>query len=160
MKTFKRIAVLCLVLVMALGVAAPTYAASSYKFTYKSYTRKPGDKIGSIKKKWKVKQASRQNSCICAQGEDVVYSKSGLSVSATSKKKGGTEYINSITITSKSYKTKEGVKVGSSLKTLKKKYKGIGPVYSGSSTYRTSKGGVTISFVVSGNKVRSITYTK
>jgi len=161
MKAFKKFMALCLVMVMALTVSVPVFAATgSYSFKYGTYSRKPGQSIGTMKSKWKLKEISRKTSCAGGNGQDVTYSRSGLKVYATSKRRGGTEYISKIVITSSSYKTREGVKVGSTLAALKAKYSNARAKSYDSSTYTASKSGVKITFKIRSGKVRTITYTK
>jgi|GEM_PF-1975502 len=155
MKVLKRFTVLCLIIVMALTVSVPALAATkSYTFTYRSYSRRPGQSVSRIRKKWKLRETSRGNSQ--GGGQYITYMRKGLRVLAYSRTKGGTEYISDIMITSSKYKTREGIKVGSTLAKLKSRYKHV--AFLGNYDYYTVKNGMMILFHLKNGRVKWITY--
>lgn len=161
MKRFIRAAAMFMAAIMLIAVAVPAEVqAASYSLKISGYSRKPGDKVGKIVKKWKVKEMSRTGSCISESGEDVIYFKSGLTVKATSQKKGGAEKITEISITKKKYKTAKGIRVGDSLDRLEKKFSNLKKQGVTGSAYYVKKGKTKITYYIEDDKIGAISYTK
>ncbi len=126
MKKMKKV-LLSLVLVAALvcghlAVPATVEAASGYNFTYKGVTIGMGDKAATfIKKAGKPKKKTEKKSC-AYKGKDRTYRYSYFTLTTYSNSNKGTEYVDSITLTSRKVSTKEGIKVGDTVSKMKKKY--------------------------------------
>ena len=122
MKRFRKLMAFCLVLMMALTVAVPVYAAA--KFTYKGVTIQP---MKSVKKTDLTKTMGLKRTkvkCGCfTYGIGFRYKKTGLTITTEATNKAGTkERVSTITITKKTFPTADGIKVGSTLQTLKSTY--------------------------------------
>lgn len=126
MKKVSRI-VLSLLLVAALvmsnvAVPAKVDAASSYGFKYNGVTIYMGNSATKfIKKAGKPVKKTEKKSC-AYNGKDRTYKYKYFTLTTYSKSNKGTEYANSVTITSKKVSTAEGIKIGDSVTNMTKKY--------------------------------------
>ncbi|HCT92872.1 MAG TPA: hypothetical protein DF613_16050 [Lachnospiraceae bacterium] len=114
---FKKFLVTCTALVLALTMALPVSAAG-WSFSYSGTSTAPGKSAAKLVGKVKKKETRRKKSCI-AKGEDVTYKVGDITIETYSNKKGGTEYLNCVTITGGSTKI-AGVKVGDTLSKVQK----------------------------------------
>ena len=164
MKHLKKIAALALVLAMMLTVAVPVFAASGHKFTYKKVTVQLTKKVSSssLTKKMKLKRKLKGRSCLSGSGKQYKYTRSGLTIVTDEKNGAGRgEYVYSIKLTKKTYKTAEGAKVGKTLNALKSIY-GSKLKKQTSKKYYVDKGNDRLLFTLKGSKptskVKSIEY--
>lgn len=152
----KMITAVCLVAALAFTFCAPVNAASrGYSFKYKGVSVSVGSNASSfIKKAGKPTKTVRKKSC-AYKGEDVTYTYKYFTLKTYSNTKGGTEYVNSITLTSSKVSTPEKVKVGSSEKTVTKKY---GKAKANFGVYTYTKGNSKLIITVDNKKVSQIQY--
>lgn len=152
----KMLTALCLAAVFAFTFYVPANAVSKgYSFKYNKVSITIGSKAATfIKKAGKPKKTVRKKSC-AYDGEDVTYTYDDFILKTYSNKKGGTEYVNSITLTSSDVATQEKVKIGSSEKTVIKQY---GKAKSKFGVYTYTKGKTKIVITVENKKVTEIEY--
>ena len=157
MKRYAKM-MLSMLLVCALVLGAcviRTDAASGYSFKYKGVSITIGsDATKFLKKAGKPKSVTKQKSC-AYNGMDRTYTYSYFKITTYSNTDNGTEYINSITLTSKKVSTKEGIKIGSTEKQVKKKYKKATESHG---VYTATKGKTKLIITVSDGKVTAIQY--
>lgn len=147
---------LLLVVSLVAGTCAVNVdAASGYSFKYKGVSIS----INSNAKKFLKKagtpvKKTEKKSCAYA-GKDRTYQYKDFTVTTYSKSDKGTEYINSITLTSSKVSTREGIKIGSSEKDVKKKYKKAKENFG---VYTATKGKTKLLITVDDGKVTAIKY--
>lgn len=130
-------------------------AASGYKFKYKGISITIGDSATKfIKKAGKPKSKTEKKSCAYG-GKDRTYKYSYFTLTTYSKTDNGTEYVNSIVLTSSKVSTKEGIKIGSTEKQVKKKYKSAKENFG---VYTVTKGKSKLVITVDDGKVTKIQY--
>ena len=154
MKRFRKLMAFCLVLMMALTVAVPVYAAA--KFTYKGVTVQPMKSVKKtdLTKGMGLKRVKVKCSCF-TWGVGYRYKKKGLVILTEPTNKAGTkERVSTITITKKSFPLDTGVKVGSKLKTLKSAYGS--KLKKKGAKYYVKSGSDKITFTMKSGKVKKI----
>lgn len=130
-------------------------AASGYSFKYGGVSVTIGSKATKfLKKAGKPTKKTEKKSCAYA-GKDRTYQYKNFTVTTYSKSNKGTEYINSITLTTSKVSTKEGIKIGSSESDVKKKYKKAKENFG---VYTATKGKSKLLITVDDGKVTAIKY--
>lgn len=146
---------LALVMLFLLPGTAVQAASKGYGFTYDGVTvymhgnaQTLIDKMGTPQKKTKAKS--------CAyDGEDIKYVYKDFTLVTYTQKDGGTEYVQTITFTTKNAKTRRGIGIGSSEKNMKKQYGKARPKYG---VYTYKKGKMATLFTVEDAKVTAVEY--
>ncbi len=152
-KVFMSLALVCSLILGICAVNAD--AASGYKFKYKGVSITIGDKATRfIKKAGKPKSKTEKKSCAYG-GKDRTYKYSYFTLTTYSKTDNGTEYVNSITLTSSKVSTREGIKIGSTEKQVKKKYRKAKENFG---VYSVTKGKSKLLITVDDGKVTKIQY--
>lgn len=91
----------------------------------------------------------------CAfEGLDKIYTYSGFELDTYPK--GGKDYISAVVLTDDTVSTPEGIAIGDSLEKVKEAYPGEYTEIC--SMLRYEKGGMTLSFIIQDNEVKSIEY--
>ena len=130
-------------------------AASGYSFKYGGVSVTIGSSATKfLKKAGKPVKKTEKKSCAYA-GKDRTYQYKNFTVTTYSKSDKGTEYINSITLTTSKVSTKEGIKIGSKEKDVKKKYKKAKENFG---VYTATKGKSKLLITVNKGKVTAIKY--
>lgn len=154
-KCMKMIMSLLLVFSLVAGLSVTSVdAASGYKFKNKGVSITIGSNARRfIKKAGKCTRTAKKS---CAyNGEDITYKYDNFTLTTYSTKKGGKEYVNSITFTNSKVSTKEGIKIGSTEKQVKKKYKKAKENFG---VYTATKGKSKIIITVDDGVVSAIKY--
>ncbi len=153
MKVFLSIMLVCSLVAGVCVVNAD--AASGYGFKYNGVTITIGSSATNfLKKAGTPTKKTEKKSCAYA-GKDRTYKYKNFTITTYSKSDKGTEYINSIQLTTSKVSTKEGIKIGSSEKDVKKKYKSATYKFG---VYTATKGKTKLLITVKNSKVTAIKY--
>lgn len=154
MKRFRKLMALCLVLMMALTVAVPVYAAA--KFSYKGVTIQPMKSVKKTDLTKKMGLTRKKVKCGCfTYGVGFRYKKKGLVITTEATNKAATkERISSISITKKTFPTSDGIKVGTTLAKLKSTYNSR--LKKKGKKYYVKSGSDRTTFTMKNNKVKKI----
>jgi hypothetical protein len=151
----KTIVTLCLAAALLITSVLPASAAAKgYSFKYNGVSITINSNASSFIKKAGKATISRAKSC-AHKGEDVTYKYSSFTLKTYSEKKGGTEYVQEIKLTSSKVSTPEGLKIGSSETDVTKKY---GKAAAKFGVYTYTKGNTKLLITVSNKKVTAISY--
>ncbi len=156
-KTIRRFAAFLMVFALLLcGLGTEARAASTdYKFKYKGVTAKMNGKAKKLIKKMGDVEPSKTKSCVY-DGDDYVYDGKDLVLCTYTNKKGGKQYIQSVSFKTTKIKTAEGIKLGSKESKVKEKYgEDAEPSYG---IYTFTKGKTVLSITVKEGKVTGIEY--